>query len=47
MKKIAAELWLKGDISEKSLKKALTEEETKDILFGKKWVEGAIQEIRS
>ena len=47
VKKLAAELWLKGELSEKDLKKALTEEERKDLAFGKKWVEAALDEMRS
>ncbi len=47
LKKVAAELWLKGELPEKDLKKALTEEERKDIVFGKKWVEEALDEMRS
>ena len=47
LKRIAAELWLKGELSQKELKKALAEEEIKDIAFGKKWVEEALYEMRS
>lgn len=47
LKKIAAELWLKGELSEKDLKKALSEEERKDLAFGKKWVEDALHEMHS
>jgi len=47
LKKLAAELWLKGEISESKLKKILTEEEIKDIKFGKHWIEEAIHEIGS
>ncbi|MBI4017234.1 MAG: ribbon-helix-helix protein, CopG family [Candidatus Aenigmarchaeota archaeon] len=47
LKKLAAELWLKGEISESKLKKVLTEEEIKDIKFGKHWIEEAIHEIGS
>lgn len=46
IKRIAAELWLKGELSESQLKKALSEEEVKDLAFGKKWVEDAFDEIR-
>ncbi len=47
VKKLAAELWLKGELPEKDLKKALRDEEIKDLQFGKKWVEAALDEIRS
>ncbi|MBS3123486.1 ribbon-helix-helix protein, CopG family [Candidatus Woesearchaeota archaeon] len=46
MKQLAAELWLKGELSETQLKKALNEEEIKDLHFGKKWVDDIIYEIR-
>ncbi len=46
LKKLAAELWLKGELSEKDLKKALSDQEIKDIQFGKNWVEAALDEIR-
>ena len=45
IKKIAAELWLKGELSETQLKKALNEEEVKDLQFGKRWIEEAIHEF--
>jgi metal-responsive CopG/Arc/MetJ family transcriptional regulator len=47
MKKLSAELWLKGEISETKLKKILTEEEIEDLKFGKKWFEEVIHEISS
>lgn len=47
LKKLAAEFWLKGEISETKLKKVLNEEEIKDLKFGKQWVEDAINEISS
>ena len=47
LKSIAAELWLKGELSESQLKKALHEEEVKDLQFGKKWVEDTLHELRS
>ncbi|MDP3729100.1 MAG: ribbon-helix-helix domain-containing protein [bacterium] len=47
IKKIAAELWLKGELSETQLKKALNEEEVKDLQFGKRWIEEAVNELRS
>ncbi len=46
LKKLAAELWLKGELSETGLKKVLDGEEIKDLRFGKHWVEEAIHEIR-
>lgn len=45
LKKLAAELWLKGELSETQLRKALSEEEVKDLKFGKRWVEEVIHEI--
>lgn len=47
IKKLAAELWLKGELSDTQLKRALNEEEVKDLHFGKKWIEDALNEIRS
>src|SRR3989338_5622811 len=46
LKKLAAELWLKGELSETKLRKVLSEEEIKDLRFGKHWVEEVIHEIR-
>ncbi|MBI4142111.1 hypothetical protein HY484_04250 [Candidatus Woesearchaeota archaeon] len=46
LKRLAAELWLKGELSETKLKKVLNEEEIKDLKFGKHWVEEVIHEIR-
>ncbi len=45
LKRVAAELWLKGEVSETALKKVLNEEEIKDLTFGKRWVEDLINEI--
>ncbi|MBI4147907.1 ribbon-helix-helix protein, CopG family [Candidatus Woesearchaeota archaeon] len=45
LKKLAAELWLKGEISETKLKKVLSEEDLKDLKFGKRWIEEVIHEI--
>lgn len=45
LKKLAAELWLKGEISEAKLKKVLSEEEIKDLKFGKHWIEDILNEI--
>lgn len=47
LKKTAAELWLKGELSETQLKKALSEEEINDLTFGKRWIEDMLHEIRS
>jgi metal-responsive CopG/Arc/MetJ family transcriptional regulator len=47
LKRIGAELWLKGELTDTELKKALSDEEVKDLAFGKKWVEEAVNEIRS
>ncbi len=47
LKKIGAELWLKGKLTETELKKVLSEEEVKDLAFGKKWIEEAVNETRS
>ena len=46
LQRVAAELWLKGEISETALKKVLNEEEIKDLKFGKQWIEEAVNEIR-
>lgn len=46
LKRVAAELWLKGEISEIALKKVLTDEEIKDLRFGKRWIEEMLDEIR-
>ena len=46
LKKLACELWLKGELSETQLKKALSDEEVKDLKFGKQWIEEVIDEIR-
>ena len=46
LKKLAAELWLKGELSETKLRKVLSGEEIKDLQFGKQWIEGIIDEIR-
>ena len=46
LKKVAAELWLKGEISETKLRKVLSEEEIKDLQFGKQWIEDVIHEGR-
>ena len=46
LKRLAGELWLKGEISESKIKKVLTEEEVKDLKFGKHWIEEVINEIR-
>ncbi len=45
LKEIAAELWLKGEISETALKKALSKEEVKDLKFGRQWIEETLNEI--
>lgn len=45
LKTLAAELWLKGEISEAKLKKVLSEEEIKDLKFGKHWIEDILNEI--
>ena len=42
-KLIAAELWLQGEISETKLKKVLTEEEIKDLKFGKRWMKECLE----
>ena len=47
LKRVAAELWLRGEISETKLKKVLRDEEVKDLKFGKHWIEGVINEIRN
>ncbi len=47
LKKLAAELWIKGEISEAKLKKVLSEEEIKDLKFGKHWIEEIVHEIGS
>ena len=44
LKEIAAELWLKGEISETKLRKVLSEEEIKDLKFGKQWIGDLIHE---
>jgi metal-responsive CopG/Arc/MetJ family transcriptional regulator len=46
LKRTASELWLKGELSDSQLKKALSEEEVKDLTFGKQWIEATIDEIR-
>lgn len=46
IKRLAAELWLKGELSEAQLKKALSEEEVKDLQFGKHLIEEIVDEIR-
>lgn len=46
LRQVAAELWLKGEISETSLKKVLNDEEIKDLKFGKSWIEETLHEIR-
>ncbi len=45
LKRIAAELWLKGEIPEHKLKKVLSEDELKDLKFGKRWIEETLHEI--
>lgn len=45
LKRVAAELWLQGKLHEAELRKALSEEEIKDLQFGKQWIEGAVREI--
>ena len=47
LKQLAAELWLKGELSETKLKKVLSEEEISDLKFGRQWVEDVIHEVRS
>lgn len=47
LKNLASELWLRGEISEVKLKKVLSEEEIKDLKFGKHWIEEVIHEIGS
>ncbi|MEK6950104.1 MAG: ribbon-helix-helix protein, CopG family [Nanoarchaeota archaeon] len=44
LKKVAAELWLKGEIPETKLRKVLREEEIKDLKFGKHWIEDVLHE---
>ncbi|GEM_PF-4314460 len=46
LKRIAAELWLKGELPEHQLKKVISEEEIKDLKFGKRWIEETLHEIR-
>ena len=46
LKLVAAELWLKGEISETNLKKVLNGEEIKDLKFGQSWIEETLHEIR-
>ncbi len=46
LKKVAAELWLHGELSEVKLKKVLNAEEIQDLTFGKRWVEDVIHEAR-
>ncbi len=45
LKRLAAELWLKGQLSETDLKKALNEEEIKDLKFGKYWIADVLHEV--
>ena len=45
LKRIAAELWLKGELPEHKLKKVLSEDELKDLKFGKRWIEETLHEI--
>lgn len=45
LKHLAAELWIKGEISETKLKKVLSDEEVKDLKFGKQWIEDVLHEI--
>ncbi|MFH1072996.1 MAG: ribbon-helix-helix domain-containing protein [Nanoarchaeota archaeon] len=44
LKKVAAELWLKGELSKDKLKKVLNDEEIKDLTFGKQWIEDSVHE---
>ena len=46
LKRVASELWLKGEISGTNLKKVLNDEEIKDLKFGKSWIEDMLHEIR-
>ena len=46
LKRVAAELWLKGQLSETQLKKVLSNEEINDLTFGKQWIEETVHEIR-
>lgn len=46
LKKVAAELWLQGELSEVKLKKVLNAEEIEDLTFGKRWIEDTIHEAR-
>lgn len=46
LKRVAAELWLKGEMSETALKKVLNDEEIKDLKFGQQWIEETLNEIR-
>ncbi len=45
LKQVAAELWLKGELSETNLKKVLNNEEIKDLKFGKQWIEETFHEL--
>lgn len=47
LKKVAAELWLRGELPQAKAKKVLSDEEFKDLEFGKKWIEDALHEISS
>ncbi|MBI2109968.1 ribbon-helix-helix protein, CopG family [Candidatus Woesearchaeota archaeon] len=47
LKKVAAELWLRGEIPDTKLKKILTEQDLKDLKFGKRWIEEVIHETGS
>ncbi len=47
LKKVAAELWLRGEIPDTKLKKILTEQDIKDLKFGKRWIEEVIHETGS
>ncbi len=46
LKRVASELWLKGEITESNLKKVLNDEELKDLKFGKSMIEDMLHEIR-
>ena len=45
LKQLAAELWLKGEISDTKLKKILNTEDIRDLKFGKRWIEETINII--
>ena len=46
LKKIAAELWLQGELSESKLRKVLSHEEIQDLSFGKQWIEDVLHDVR-